>query len=158
MEPTQQPEGGAPERLPPPPDRLPTLTEVVELRVEPAATLPLEGPAGEVQALTPPQPVQAAASPMPDHAPAEAPLVSPLIQPWALALVPDDSEWTEQVLAELQTRIGLQFEARLREALAPALARAADSLIHDLRPELASTLRELVQEAVAGALRQRTPP
>jgi hypothetical protein len=59
-----------------------------------------------------------------------------------------------QVLALLESRIGPLLETRLREALAPALARAADGLIRDVRAELAPTLRSLVEEAVAQALRQ----
>lgn len=88
-------------------DRLPTLTEVVELR-----------PAGAPTAVD------------------------------AQALI-------EQVLAELAPRIDRLFEARLREALAPALARAADGLIRDTRAELSATLHDLVQEAVARVLQER---
>jgi hypothetical protein len=44
----------------------------------------------------------------------------------------------------------------LREALAPALARAADALITEARRELAQTLRELVDESVTRALERRT--
>jgi alkylhydroperoxidase family enzyme len=56
------------------------------------------------------------------------------------------------VLRELQPRLDEMLETRLREALAPALARAADGLIRDARGELAPALRDLVQAAVARAL------
>lgn len=59
------------------------------------------------------------------------------------------------VLDSLQSRIDLMFELRLREAVAPALARAADTLIHDLRDELAQSLRELVACAVAQEIERR---
>jgi hypothetical protein len=105
--------------------RLPTLTEVLELGRASAAETPTE----------------AASSPT-DAAPAVD---------FGAATVGDP---VAQVLALLEPRIGLLLETRLREALAPALARAADGLIRDVRAELAPTLRSLVEEAVAQALRQ----
>ena len=48
--------------------------------------------------------------------------------------------------------------ARLREAMAPLLARHADALVQDLREELSRTLRDVVQRAVSqelAKLRQR---
>jgi hypothetical protein len=64
------------------------------------------------------------------------------------------SDLVDQVLAALQPRVAALLEVRLREALAPALARAADGLIRDARAELAPVLRDLVEEVVAQALRQ----
>ena len=43
----------------------------------------------------------------------------------------------------------------LDEALAPALARAADGLIRDTRVNLSVAVRDLVQEAVDRALQRR---
>ncbi|MDE2367586.1 MAG: hypothetical protein KGN16_01340 [Burkholderiales bacterium] len=83
--------------------------------------------------------------------PAEVPLLVDVAPPSADALV-------AQVLAELQPRIELLFEARLREAVAPALARAADGLIRDTRDELTATLHALVDEAVQLALRRERGP
>lgn len=60
-----------------------------------------------------------------------------------------------QVLAELTPRIDMLLESRLREALAPALARAADGLIRDTRANLSGVVRDLVQEAVDRALQRR---
>jgi len=60
-----------------------------------------------------------------------------------------------QVLAELTPRIDMLLESRLREALAPALARAADGLIRDTRATLSVAVRDLVQEAVDRALQRR---
>ncbi len=57
-------------------------------------------------------------------------------------------------LAELQPRLDMLLESRLREALAPALARAAEGLISDARGELAAALNELVQDAVRRALQR----
>ena len=63
-----------------------------------------------------------------------------------------------EVLFELEQRIDSLFESRLREALAPALARAADGLIGEARQELSSSLRGLVDDAVVRALERRTHP
>jgi hypothetical protein len=102
-------------------DRLPTLTEVLELGADHAAGEPAAG-----------------ANPNPDP-----------------TLHSDgDSDLVAQVLALLEPRIGGLLETRLRDALAPALARVADGLIRDVRAELAPTLRGLVEEAVAQAQRQ----
>ena len=61
-----------------------------------------------------------------------------------------------RVLADLQQRADLMFEYRLREALTPVLARATETLIHELRLELAATLRDVVARAVSQELaRQR---
>jgi hypothetical protein len=64
----------------------------------------------------------------------------------------DEDQITRQVLAALEQRLDGLFEARLREALAPALARAADGLIRDLRPELTQALHDMVHDAVVRAL------
>lgn len=69
--------------------------------------------------------------------------------------VPDVDAVVGQVLSELLPRIDMLLESRLREALAPALARAADGLIRDTRVQLAVAVRELVQEAVDRALQRR---
>jgi hypothetical protein len=44
---------------------------------------------------------------------------------------------------------------RLREALAPVLARAADALIRDARKELTAALRDAVARSVAQELARR---
>lgn len=61
-----------------------------------------------------------------------------------------------EVLFELEQRVDSLFESRLREALAPALARAADGLIREARQELSAALRDLVDDAVTRALERRT--
>ena len=71
----------------------------------------------------------------------------------------DDSGLAAELLASIQDRIDTLFEARLREAVAPALARAVDGLLRELGPELASALRETAERAVDQELarRRRTP-
>lgn len=114
---------------PMPPDRVPTLTEVVSWpQGGPATQLPL--PAVEAQ------PVEAdlmAAVPMP---------------PLRLA----EDQMIQGVLAEVQRQVDLMIEYRLREALTPILNRAADSVVREARGELASTLRDVVARAVAQEL------
>jgi hypothetical protein len=107
-------------------DRVPTLTEVVELdSVFPSTQVPVDET--------------------------------------GLDLPPADDERSSavdlgaEVLFELEQRIDSLLEARLRDALAPALARAADGLIREARDELAKALRGLVDEAVNRALERRGP-
>ena len=56
------------------------------------------------------------------------------------------------MLADLQGQLDLMLEVRLREVLAPILARASDSLIRDARKELTSALGDAVARAVARQL------
>jgi hypothetical protein len=78
----------------------------------------------------------------------------PTAQP--LAAAGCEVSLSAEVLFELDSRIQAHFETRLREALAPALARAADGLIRDARLELSGALRDLVEEAVTRAIERRT--
>jgi len=117
-------------------DRMPTLTEVLELDDHSAA-----GSQADVshnsEELSP-----AAAPP----APATGPATDPAF---------DTQGLVDEVLTELQPRIDMLFESRLREALAPALSRAAEVLIREARAELGSALHELVDDAVKRALQRR---
>ena len=114
----------------PPPQRVPTLTEVVEFA---APTAPAPGnPAPTLGAAT------AAVEPLP---------------------VLTEAEWTGRVMAQLQRQLDASFEARLRDALAPLLARSAEALIRDTRAELTATLHAMVSRAVAQELaRSRDTP
>ena len=120
----------------PQPDRLPTLTEVVQLASDPWAAAAIAASAktgGNVETVQDPDPAPARSMERP---------APPL----------DEDQITRQVLAALEQRLDGLFEARLREALAPALARAADGLIRDLRPELTQALHDMVHDAVVRAL------
>ena len=113
-------------------DRMPTLTEVLEF--EP----PSEAAAARaVHDETEPVPADDAVAPAIES-----------VSVGTQALV-------KEVLLELQPRIDMLFQSRLREALAPALARAADGLIREARSELGSALHELVNDAVRRALQRR---
>jgi hypothetical protein len=134
-------------------DRLPTLTEVVEL----GPSVPQEAAAQPVAAENPADLPEAPFEPlaMPDLSGlAVAPLDLPL--PEARAAADDAQALAREVLALLAPRIEAMFEGRLRETLAPALASAAEGLIRDSRTALTQTLQAMVEEAVARALHK--PP
>lgn len=139
--------------LPPSPARVPMLTEVV--RDAPVALGPappgaaIDDPAGS-DAVPPPcglGPLQPPPEPIAGATPDVA------LRATAAA---DASRVVERVLADLRHRIDPMLEYRLRDALAPALARVADLLVEQARVELAETLREIVAEAVTQeVVRQR---
>ena len=118
---------------PGPPDSVPTLTEVVVLADAPAA----EEEDESLQAET-----------VFEAVPAESAL------PSAMASEPPitEDQLVQRVLTDLQRQIDLMLEYRLREVLAPTVARAADALIRDARNELASTLHDVVTRAVTQEL------
>ncbi len=105
-----------------PPDRVPTLTEVVVWpQVGAASTAGLS---------------------------AEADLASS----GSPASRSADEQLIQSVLVEVQRQVDLMLEYRLREALTPLLTRAADNLVREARAELASSLRDAVARAVAQEL------
>ena len=117
---------------PPPPQRVPTLTEVVEWRGAPApAAVPASASDSAVSG-----------SQAPGVAPPAAQAPSPIT----------DEALVQSVLNDLQRQLDLMLEYRLREALTPLLARATDQLAREARNELASTLRDMVERAVAQEL------
>lgn len=113
----------------PPPGSIPTLTEIVPW---PTATKP---PA-KAELDREPEPALAASP----HSPGEP--EPPL----------DEAQLVQRVLADIDRQIDLMLEVRLREALAPALARAADALVRDARKELTSALHYVVSRSVAREL------
>jgi hypothetical protein len=113
------------------PDRVPTLTEVVQMPSPDGGVASTQGvrtgtfverraPAAERRANWPPE-------------------------------LPED-QLAERVLADIQRQLDLMLETRMRETLAPALTRATDALVREMRHELASTLRDVVNRAVAQEL------
>ena len=67
----------------------------------------------------------------------------------------DEDQIVQRVLAEVAQHADLMLEHRLRESIAPALARLSDGLIADLRQELAATLRDVIARAVSQELARR---
>ena len=159
---------GGPGRVPP--AGIPTLTEVVPWPGQapvaapmptvpslPPETSPLvpAAPAAQVVASAPPviAPTAAVATPA---APVTTPSVPPTTPPTVPPTVPiNEAQLVQRVLVDLQKQIDLMLEVRLREALAPVLARATDALMRDARKELTSVLRDAVARAVAQELARR---
>ena len=110
-----------------PPERVPTLTEVVDW---PQAGLAPAAAADEARPA--------------DAAPVERRSAAPMRMP--------EEQMVQRVLAEVQRQIDLTLEYRLREVLTPLLTRVADNVIREARGELASTLRDVVARAVAQEL------
>ena len=63
--------------------------------------------------------------------------------------LPTDTQLIQQVLADVSRQVELMLEYRMRETLAPILARATDTMIRDTRNQLVNTLHEMVARAVA---------
>jgi hypothetical protein len=70
----------------------------------------------------------------------------------APAGMPSEQDLAQRVLANVQRQIDLMLEQRLREAMAPVLARLTDALLREARGELAAALRDVVSRAVAQEL------
>ncbi len=136
-----------------PPQRVPTLTEVVEPMyrapppAEPVAPPPdwSQQPPQESWLASPPQTPQEFSHEAPTH-PDTATQATGDLQGI------DEAQLIDRVLSDLQRQVELMLEYRLREVLTPALVRATDALIRDARIELASTLRDVVARAVAQEL------
>ena len=79
------------------------------------------------------------------------------------AMVPDggavqEGQLVQRVLTDVQRQIDSMLEFRLREALAPVLARHSEAIVRDLKEDLARTMRDVVARSVAqevAKLRQR---
>ena len=108
---------------PKPPQRVPTLTEVIK-------DLPAEPAAAPAEPAAPPRDAEVA----PDALLAEV---------WL-----QESRIAAKVIERLQPRIDVLFEHRLREALAPMVARVCAAVADEARKELAHRLREAVEQAV----------
>jgi hypothetical protein len=63
----------------------------------------------------------------------------------------------QRVLSGLDRQLSLVFEQQLVEIVVPALARASEALVSELRAELAQTLHDMVQHAVAVELARHAP-
>ena len=127
----------------PPPGTIPTLTEVVSW----PATASVKAPA-EPESTPELQPAAEQAS---------APVADP--QPTTTATAPaadiDEDALTRRILADVERQVDLMLEVRLREALAPVLTRATDTLVRDARKELTTAMRDVVARAVARELARR---
>jgi len=130
-----------------PPQSVPVLTEVV---VMPKKTTPevvhddyppfAPDPAYAETAPTPLGEWHASPSPQARPPAGADPAGPPLI---------DEAMLAQRVLADLDKQLDLMFEHRLRETLSPVLARMTDTLVREMRNQVAASLREMVARAVA---------
>ncbi len=135
-----------------PPQRVPVLTEVVVLpKANAAAEVdefpPFPFPVDQAFAETAPTPM---GGPEPVAPPMQAAPMAPVAAaaPMVAANV-DEARVVQRVLADLDKQLDLMFEHRLRESLSPVLARMTDSLVREMRTQLAANLREMVARAVS---------
>jgi hypothetical protein len=101
-------------------------------------------------------PMDSQASPPPGRRapPLAVPTLTEVVDTVELAEAPpaaalDEEQLVQRVLLELQRHVDLMLEFRLREALAPVLARATQTIVDEARGELSATLRDVVGRAVA---------
>lgn len=105
--------------------------------------------------------------PHPANVPAQVPTLTEVIEVDALATlgavatpaaaqpIPLDSlpvlegQLAQRVLSDVQRQIDGMLEFRLREALAPVLARHSEAIVRDLKDELSRTMRDVVARSVA---------
>jgi hypothetical protein len=133
---------------------VPVLTEVIEIQPPaPAAGVvaPRAAPAPAASTVVaPPAPVSSATQ---VSAPVSATVPASPPADW-----PSEQQIAQKVLQDVQRQIDGMLDFRLREAMAPVLARHADSLVQELRAELSRTLGDVVHRAVSqelAKLRQR---
>lgn len=74
---------------------------------------------------------------------------SPAPAPAVPAVEVSEDQIVQRVMADVQRRVDSMLEFRLREAMAPILARHAEAIIQDLRNELSLTMRDVVTRSVA---------
>ena len=148
---------------PMPPERVPTLTEVVawpqsERQPQPAVGVPDASIYGGGSASVPAPEQSGAVLPPSSPAAAAPPRAEADLLPFTMPpLRGGEAQMLQNVLVEVQRQVDLMLEVRLREVLTPLLNRAADSIVRDARAELASTLRDVVARAVTEELsRHRT--
>lgn len=128
----------------PHPAQVPTLTEVIE--VDEFTEL------GSVASA--PQPVQV--SPAPAHTTVPTPAAAP--QPIPLDSLPVlEGQLAQRVLNDVQRQIDSMLEFRLREAMAPVLARHSEAIVRELKDELARTMRDVVARSVAQEVAKLRP-
>ena len=144
----------------PHPAQVPTLTEVIDLDAPLAVP---QVPAPPASAAAP----SSAPTPAPTPAPAvrtppisldSLPVLAEAVSPAALQPEVSEAQLAHRVLADVQKQVDGMLEFRLREALAPVLARHTEAIVRDLRDELSRTLKDVVARSVTqelAKLRQR---
>ena len=144
----------------PHPAQVPTLTEIIDLQGQQPVQPPVNSPAsvrppvsldalpvlGEVVPPSSTEP-QSRSSPQSDLTPQDV-LPSPVTE----------AQLAHRVLSDVQRQVDSMLEFRLKEAMAPLLARHTEAIVRDLRDELNRTLKDVVARSVSqelAKLRQR---
>lgn len=89
--------------------------------------------------------------------------LAPTATPAAPQPIPLDSlpvlegQLAQRVLNDVQRQIDSMLEFRLREALAPVLARHSEAIVRELKDELARTMRDVVARSVAQEVAKLRP-
>jgi hypothetical protein len=156
----------------PHPAHVPTLTEVIDVQGQVPAASPVA--AAPVSAVRPPVPLDAlpvlgevVSAPQQQQPLPLSQQPQPLPQPLPQATTPppqdappvvSEAQLAHRVLSDVQRQIDSMLEFRLKEAMAPLLARHTEAIARDLRDELNRTLKDVVARSVAqelAKLRQR---
>ena len=138
----------------PHPAQVPTLTEVIDLDAPLAVP---QVPAAPASAAAP-SPAPAPAVRTPPISLDSLPVLAEAVSPVALQPEVSEAQLAHRVLADVQKQVDGMLEFRLREALAPVLARHTEAIVRDLRDELSRTLKDVVARSVTqelAKLRQR---
>ena len=138
----------------PHPAHVPTLTEIIDERGQAPTAPTVSSPSvlAPVSALRPPVPLDA----LPVLG--EVVPLPPTIQPPQNVPPVTEAQLAHRVLSDVQRQIDSMLEYRLKEAMAPLLARHTEAIARDLRDELNRTLKDVVARSVAqelAKLRQR---
>lgn len=112
---------------------LPTLTEVIDLPASDGAGRPA---------------AQAAVA----SEPAEPPVVSAAP---AVPMEDEEAELLSRVQVDVQRQVEQMLEQRVREVIVPVLARSGETLVRELRAELAVMLDQAVARSVSRELARR---
>ncbi len=138
----------------PHPAQVPTLTEVIDLDAPLAVP---QVPAAPASAAAP-SPAPAPAVRTPPISLDSLPVLAEAVSPVAFQPEVSEAQLAHRVLADVQKQVDGMLEFRLREALAPVLARHTEAIVRDLRDELSRTLKDVVARSVTqelAKLRQR---
>ncbi len=131
----------------PHPAQVPILTEVIE--VDEFTEL------GQLASAPPPAQAGLALQPLP--VPTSVP-TSGAPQPIPLDSLPVlEGQLAQRVLNDVQRQIDSMLEFRLREAMAPVLARHSEAIVRELKDELARTMRDVVARSVAQEVAKLRP-
>ncbi len=135
----------------PHPAQVPTLTEIIDVQGQ-APVASIGRPPVSLDAL----PVLGEVVSPPGQQ--TLPLAQPVPQQPDLPPAVTEAQLAHRVLSDVQRQIDGMLEYRLKEAMAPLLARHTEAIARDLRDELNRTLKDVVARSVAqelAKLRQR---